>query len=154
AALTADPPGVALGIHCFSGSPGIAEAAVHGGLEFIVIDCEHSLNGLAEVAHCARAVQAAGADAWVRIARIDVDVGRLLDFGVDGLVLSRASEARLSELLGVALYAPDGDRGACPAVRAAGYSVADWPAFAAESNARLWVVALVEDRAGVDSAQA
>lgn len=154
AALHTGPIGVALGIHCFSGSPGIAEAAVHGGLEFIVIDCEHSLNGLAEVAHCARAVQAAGADAWVRIARIDVDVGRLLDFDIDGLVLSRASEARLRELLAVALYAPAGERGACPAIRAAGFSVADWTAFAAETNDRLWLVPLVEDRAGVESAEA
>lgn len=154
AALQAGPAGVALGIHCFSGSPGIAEAAVHGGLEFIVIDCEHSLNGVAQVDQCARAVQAAGADAWVRIARIDADVGRLLDFGVDGLVLSRASTARLGELLAVALYAPAGGRGACPAVRAAGYALADWLPFAAEANDRLWLVPLVEDRAGVESAEA
>jgi 2-keto-3-deoxy-L-rhamnonate aldolase RhmA len=148
--LISGPGGVALGMHCFSGSPGIAEAAVRGGLDFVVIDCEHSLNTDTEVAQCTRAVQASGADAWVRIARIDVGVGRLLDFGVDGIVLSRANEARLHELLGEALYAPAGGRGACPAVRAAGYSANDWTSFAADANQRLWIVPLVEDRRGVE----
>lgn len=149
--------GVALGIHCFSGSPGIAEAAVAGGLDFIVIDCEHSLNGEADIVHCARAVQAAGADAWVRIARIDAGVGRLLDFGIDGLVLSRANASRLEALLGEALYGgSDGGRGrgACPAVRAAGYAAAEWGAFAAQANERLWLVPLVEDREGLADAGA
>jgi 2-keto-3-deoxy-L-rhamnonate aldolase RhmA len=77
-------------------------------------------------------------------------VGRLLDFGVDGIVLSRANEARLHELLGEALYAPAGGRGACPAVRAAGYSANDWTSFAADANQRLWIVPLVEDRRGVE----
>ena len=149
--------GVALGIHWFSGSPGIAEAAVAGGLDFIVIDCEHSLNSESDIVHCARAVQAAGADAWVRIALIDAGVGRLLDFGSDGLVLSRASASRLQALLAEALYADAGNgggRGACPAVRAAGYSAGDWGQFAARANEQLWLVPLVEDRAGVADAQA
>lgn len=149
-----DPGGVALGMHCFSGSPGIAEAAVRGGFDFIVIDCEHSLNTDSDVAQCTRAVQASGADAWVRIARIDVGVGRLLDFGIDGIVLSRANEGRLRELLGEALYAPAGRRGACPAVRAAGYCANDWMNFAADANQRLWIVPLVEDRRGVDDVEA
>jgi 2-keto-3-deoxy-L-rhamnonate aldolase RhmA len=148
------PGGVALGMHCFSGSPGIAEAAVRGGLDFIVIDCEHSINTDTEVAQCTRAVQASGADAWVRIARIDVGVGRLLDFGIDGIVLSRANEARLRELLGEALYAPAGRRGACPAVRAAGYAATEWTSFAARANERLWLVPLVEDRQGVKDVEA
>jgi 2-keto-3-deoxy-L-rhamnonate aldolase RhmA len=106
------------------------------------------------VAQCTRAVQASGADAWVRIARIDVGVGRLLDFGIDGIVLSRANEARLRELLGEALYAPAGGRGACPAVRTAGYSVDDWTSFAVDANQRLWIVPLVEDRKGVNDVEA
>lgn len=154
AALRNGPGGVALGMHCFSGSPAIAEAAARGGLDFIVIDCEHSLNTDSDVAQCTRAVQAGGADAWVRIARIDVGVGRLLDFGIDGIVLSRANEARLRELLAEALYAPAGGRGACPAVRSAGYSVTDWTTFAALANERLWIVPLVEDRNGVNDVDA
>jgi 2-keto-3-deoxy-L-rhamnonate aldolase RhmA len=148
------PGGIALGMHCFSGSPVIAEAAVRGGLDFIVIDCEHSLNTDSDVAQCTRAVQASGADAWVRIARIDVGVGRLLDFGIDGIVLSRANLARLRELLGEALYAPAGRRGACPAVRAAGYATAEWASFASRANEGLWLVPLVEDRQGVEDVEA
>lgn len=148
------PGGVALGMHCFSGSPAIAEAAARGGLDFIVIDCEHSLNTDSDVAQCTRAVQASGADAWVRIARVDVGVGRLLDFGIDGIVLSRANQARLRELLGEALYAPAGRRGACPAVRAAGYSATEWTTFASHANERLWLVPLVEDRQGLEDVEA
>lgn len=144
--------GVALGSHCFSGSPAIVEAAVAGGLDFVVVDTEHSPNELAAVTACTRAVQAAGADAWVRIARIDADVGRLLDFGIDGIVLSRATAPRLRALLDEALYAPQGRRGACPAVRACGFAVSDWPAHAEEANAQQWIVPLVEDRQGVADA--
>lgn len=153
-ALASHPAAVALGSHSFSGSPTLIEAAVAGGLDFVVIDCEHSLNEAAEIAHGVRAAQAAGGDAWVRIVRIDAGVGRLLDFGIDGLVLSRANGTRLSELLGQALYAPAGERGACPAVRAAGYAAGDWPRHAQAANAGLWLVPLVEDRAGLDDVDA
>lgn len=153
-ALASGPDGVALGMHSFSASPAIIEAAVAGGLDFVVVDAEHSPNGVHELVQGVRAAQGAGADGWVRLVRIDEDVGRLLDAGTDGLVLSRATLPRLRALLAQALYAPAGRRGACPAVRAAGYAAGEWTRYAADANDALWLVPLVEDRAGVADAQA
>lgn len=49
-------------------------------------------------------------------------------------------------------YAPAGRRGACPIVRSGGHLVGDWPAYAAEDDAAVGVVALVETSAGVAAA--
>ncbi|CAN5328455.1 aldolase/citrate lyase family protein [soil metagenome] len=140
---------IALGMHCFSGSAAIVEAMAAGGLDFVIIDCEHSPNGTTEIQQCLRAAQSFDADALVRISVIDASIGMLLDLGIDGIVLSRASASRLQALLSESLYLPEGGRGACPSVRAAGYSTNDWSEFASVSNRDLLLIALVEDLQGV-----
>jgi 4-hydroxy-2-oxoheptanedioate aldolase len=148
----ATPEGVALGIHSFSAAPAIIEAAVSGGLDFVVVDAEHSPSGVHELVQGVRAAQGAGAEGWVRLVRIDEDVGRLLDAGADGIVLSGATAPRLKTLLEHALYAPQGRRGACPAVRSADYAPGEWQPHARQANAQLALWPLVENMAGVADA--
>ncbi|MEX0759699.1 MAG: aldolase/citrate lyase family protein, partial [Tistlia sp.] len=64
-----------------------------------------------------------------------------------------ARAARWARAGARARCAPAGARGACPVVRAGGYGVADWPAFAAEANRELLLIALIEDAAGLSVAE-
>ena len=49
-----------------------------------------------------------------------------------------------------ARYAPDGERGACPVVRATGYWPGDWNAYAQKANREVFLLPLIEDRQGID----
>jgi 2-keto-3-deoxy-L-rhamnonate aldolase RhmA len=46
-------------------------------------------------------------------------------------------------------YAPQGERGACPMVRAAGYTRGDWNAYASRANAETLAIPLLEDEASI-----
>ena len=141
--------GVALGMHCFSGAPSAIEAFGFGGLDFAILDREHSANGTESVAAAVRAADGVGLDLLLRAPVLDAGLGALLDLGLAGLVVPGATLPRMREANRLARFAPAGGRGACPAVRAGGYAVSDWSAFAAASNREMLLVALVEDRAGL-----
>lgn len=93
------------------------------GLDFAVVDLEHSqlteAHALGLVAHA----RALGHPALVRIPELDRGaVNRLLEAGAAGIQLStvrRASQVR--ELVAATRYAPDGDRSISLAHAAAGY---------------------------------
>jgi len=121
------------------------------GLDFTIIDMEHCPTQLETVATLARAADASGIAPLVRVPELDAAlIGRALDLGVQGIVLSHASEARCREALEAARYAPAGKRGACPVVRAAGYLAADWSAHVERANADTLVVPLLEDAESVE----
>ena len=148
-------PGTLAGMQCFTASPVMVEAMAAGGLDFVVIDMEHCPAGLETVAHCARAADAAGIAPLVRVPDLDRPlIGRVLDLGVQGIVLPHASLARCEAAVRAARYAPAGERGACPVVRAAGWLPADWNAHADRSNAQVLVVPLLEDAAAIDGIEA
>ncbi len=144
----------ALGIHCFSGAPAVIEAAGTGGLDFITLDQEHSPNGSGAVAAAVRAADSVGVDLLLRAPVLDRRLGSLLDLGLAGLVVPQASVARMRQAALLSRFAPAGERGACPAVRAGGYGVADWPAFAAAINREFLLIALIEDPDGLEEVEA
>jgi 4-hydroxy-2-oxoheptanedioate aldolase len=53
-----------------------------------------------------------------------------------------------------ARYAPDGERVACPIVRATGYWPDDWSAYAQKANREVLVLPLIEDTAAIDELEA
>ena len=139
------------GMQCFSGSPVLVEAMGQGGLDFTIIDLEHCPTSLEAVAHCVRAADAAGIVPLVRVPDLDRPlIGRVLDVGARGIVLPHASPERCAAAVRACRYGPEGDRGACPVVRAAGYLPDDWSAHAARSNRETMLVPLVEDPEAVD----
>lgn len=140
------------GMQCFSGSPVLVEAMGQGGLDFTIVDMEHCPTSLETVAHCVRAADAAGIVPLVRVPDLDRPlIGRILDVGARGIVLPHASPERCTAAVLACRYGPEGDRGACPVVRAAGYLPADWSAHAARANRETLLVPLVEDPEAVEA---
>jgi len=134
------------GIIVFTGSPVVVEVAAAAGLDFVILDMEHSALDLSGAAHLLRAADAAGITAFVRIPSIDRGlITRLLDLGAAGIVLPHANAQNCRELVEAMRYPPEGTRGACQITRAAGYVRGDWESHALRANTELMAIALIED---------
>lgn len=133
-------------------SPEIIEIAGHAGLDYAILDLEHGAYSLETAAGLARAADAVGLTALVRVARCDeVEIGKALDLGVGGVIVPRiqtAADARAA--VAAARYAPEGARGACPCVRESDYGALDGPAFYRRANEAAAVILLVEGTEGVE----
>ncbi|MGH8618109.1 MAG: HpcH/HpaI aldolase family protein [Burkholderiales bacterium] len=143
------------GMILFSGSPMLVEMMAAAGVDFVVIDMEHSALDLDTAAHVIRAADAAGVTPFVRIPEVDAAlVKKLLNLGAAGLALPHANRDNCAALLRAMRYAPEGDRGACPMVRAAGYTRGDWSAYAARANREVMAIPLLEDAASIEDFEA
>lgn len=103
------------------GSPDNAEAMVRNGWDVILIDGEHGIGDLEQWVAVARAVEAAGGEAVLRVPNAQQwMLNKILDRGFRSLVVPRVntpSEAR--SIADACLYPPHGTRGyAAPIVRA------------------------------------
>lgn len=85
----------------------------HAGFDFVVIDMEHAPHPLDLVYRLAFTAQAMGMGALVRLAdRSATDVQRLLDSGVDGLLVPRVTSVDQARAISSAMvFAPRGERG-------------------------------------------
>lgn len=104
------------------GHPAIAEIMAASGFEFVVVDLEHSVIGIAEAANLIRVIDLAGASPLVRTTSNDPDqIKRVMDAGAHGVIvpmIKSAEEARRA--VDAVYYPPRGTRGVGLA-RAQGY---------------------------------
>jgi len=143
------------GLILFSGSPMITELAAAAGIDFVIIDMEHSALDFDTCAHLIRAADAAGITPFVRIADVDRTlILKLMNMGAAGIAVSHATRDNCAEALGYARYAPEGGRGACTIVRSAAYAPGDWDAHVRKSNDELMVIPLIEDTATLEDFEA
>jgi 4-hydroxy-2-oxoheptanedioate aldolase len=139
------------GIIDFIGAPMVIEILARAGIDFVIIDMEHCPMDMDRLAHLVRAADAAGIAPLVRVPEVDAGlIKRVLNLAVAGLVIPHGTRASCEALVRAARYAPDGERGACPIVRATGYWPHDWRAYAAQANRDILLVPLIEDAAAID----
>ncbi|MDB5926783.1 MAG: 2,4-dihydroxyhept-2-ene,7-dioic acid aldolase [Betaproteobacteria bacterium] len=137
-----------VGIIVFTASPMVVEIAAASGLDFVILDMEHSPLDLDRAGHLMRAADAAGITPFVRIPGVDrALINKLLNLGAAGIVLPHANSVNCSELLKAMRYAPEGERGSCQITRAAGYVRGNWDDYASMANEEVMAIALVEDAA-------
>ncbi len=137
---------VVMGMMHFTASPMLVEVMASAGLDFFVIDFEHCPIDLAMAAHLVRAGDAAGIAPLLRIPYVDPGlVMKVLNMGVQGIVLPHGTRASCEELLRAARYQPEGIRGSCPAVRQANYGPPNWQEFQAQANREILIIPLIED---------
>ena len=115
------------GMLLFTGSPVVVEMMAAAGLDFVIIDMEHSALDLDRAGHLVRAADAAGITPFVRVPEVDAAlIKKLLNLAAAGIVLPHANRENCAALLNAMRYAPEGERGACQIVRAAGYTRGGW----------------------------
>lgn len=147
--------GDALGAWVSLADPAVAELMAPD-VDFVALDTEHTPNTLETLTDQTRAVAAAEGDT-AAIARVPwndpVRIKRLLDTGVDGLMVpmvDSAAEAR--EAVAAARYPPDGIRGLA-AARASTYG-RTFEEYVTETSDDLLLFVQIERPAGVDNAPA
>jgi len=153
ASLTSRPhPGQVLtGIILFSGNPMILELAAAAGTDFVIVDMEHSPLDLDQCGHLMRAADAAGMVPIVRVPEVDPAlIKKVLNLGAAGIAVPHATVDNCAAALRAVRYAPEGERGACPIVRSAGYAPGDWTSYARDANRKVSVIPLLEDKATLD----
>jgi 2-keto-3-deoxy-L-rhamnonate aldolase RhmA len=64
-------------------------------------------------------------------------------------VLPHANRQNCAALLKAMRFAPEGERGACQVVRAAGYKRGGWSEYAARANREVMAIALIEDQESI-----
>lgn len=131
--------------------PEIVEIMKEAGSDYIIIDNEHSFATTEQTLAMLRAAQSADLPAMVRVPKIDEDViKKVLDMGFDAIrvpTVSSAEEAR--EIVRYAKFAPEGNRGACPFVRANGFGGRDQTAYYETANKQLVIAVNIEGEEGV-----
>ncbi len=138
------------GMLLFTGSPMVVEMMAAAGLDFVIIDMEHSALDLDRAGHLIRAADAAHITAFVRVPEVDAPlIKKLLNLGAAGIVLPHANRENCAALLKAMRFAPDGERGACQITRAAGYVRGGWNEYATRVNRELMAIALLEEKESI-----
>lgn len=130
----------------------LVEILGYAGMEYIVIDTEHCPSSHKQVVAMIRAAESVGMAAMVRVPCVEDEdsIKKALDGGAAGLLIPNIStpeQARLA--VEYTRFAPVGNRGACPYVRANWFGGEDLSTFYDRSNQHVFITLLVEGSEGV-----
>lgn len=105
-----------IGMFVGSGSATVVECLGRTGLDFVILDNEHSPMEAETTMELVRAAEVSGLCPLARVREISRPaVLKLLDVGVQGLIVPNVQSVEdVKKLIGYAKYAPMGDRGFCP----------------------------------------
>lgn len=132
--------------------PVAVEVIAGQGVDFVVIDGEHSENTIGDIADLIRAVDGTGTGtaSVVRVHSADrAAIRRLLDLGPAGLLVPQIeSIAEAREAVAATRYPPDGVRGIAGS-RASDYG-SDLADYVADANRRVATILQIETRGALD----
>ncbi len=123
------------------------------GFDAIIIDLEHGAHGSEALGPLILAAQARGIYPLVRVRSSEpTEIAAALDAGAAGVIVPQiGSLAEAERAVQAARFAPDGNRGANPFVRAAGYSGRlEW---FAEANRDTAILLMIEGQGGLAAAR-
>ena len=120
------------------------------GFAFTVIDCQHGFFGIETAENLARAADANDIAAAVRVSANDpVQIMKALDAGIRHVVIPNIETAEeTARAVAATRFGPHGLRGACPCCRSGGHFTRNWTRYAADEEARIGAIALVETAEG------
>ncbi|MCD8082796.1 MAG: aldolase/citrate lyase family protein [Clostridiales bacterium] len=135
-----------MGIYITIPSPEIVEMAGIVGFDFIRIDCEHGMIGMADVRNLIRAASAFDMAVQVRVASCE-NITRMLDFGVSGIVVPniRTKEDAQAAVDRVK-YAPLGARDMATFGRCLDYGQSDFGDYWKTANQQVCLIIQLETR--------
>ena len=146
---------VALGMQMYTHDPDLVEIVGYTGFDYVMLDMEHNRTNPETMVHLIRAAEVSGLTPLVRVGANDRFLIRsAVESGAQGIVVPHvktAEEARAA--MEASHYPPEGSCGICPAVRASGYSQANWEEYMAASNQQIMVIPLLEDVEAIDNAE-
>ena len=133
-------------------SPIICEMLAYAGYDFVILDTEHVLISDDAIAHTIRAAESAGIPLLVRVADANpAYIGKLLDAGALGIVVSRVSSLEVArQAIAAAKYPPLGNRGITGG-RNTGFGTLPLQEYIDIANRETFVGLMIEDTQGIDA---
>jgi 2-keto-3-deoxy-L-rhamnonate aldolase RhmA len=132
--------------------PGVAAILGWSGFHYVVIDAEHAPFTLGSMRSCVDALASSPAASVIRVVANDPShLTQALDLGVDGVQVPSVGDAdAAAAAVSASRYSPAGTRGVGMGhATRYGSNLED---YLGEANSRVAVLAMVEDRAGVENA--
>jgi len=130
-----------------TGSPEVLEMlGFSRKFAFTIIDTEHGWYDLAHAENLVRAADASGISPVVRVGVNDPYlITKALDLGAQGILVPNVTTAAdAQKFVAATQFAPAGNRGACPFIRAGGHLVTNWGEYARRADERVFTMVLVE----------
>ena len=139
---------IPLGMQCFTGDPALIEIMGLTGFDWVMLDGEHSGNNPRAMEPLIRAAEAVGLVPFVRVTQAtdEADIHRALEAGALGIFLPEIDSVKdVKAAADAAFYPPKGNRGICPAVRAAHYNDKTFVDYTKWNNAEIMLVPMIEN---------
>jgi len=139
-----EAPATGLFVQLFE--PAVVELAGKMGLDFAILDMEHTAATLETVERISIAAESVDLTTIVRLPGHDGNtVRRVLDIGADGILIPRISSAKdVAQLRDAAFFAPEGTRGSCSLTRAADFTLGVDETYHKRENEKTIVMGLIE----------
>lgn len=132
--------GPVFGIFSKSSDAAFIECCGYAGFDFIILDMEHSPNSSYIIQNLIKASQLAGVLPIVRV-QSSSQIGKVLDIGAGGIQVPHIeSTDDVLNIVKLARFYPEGERGLCRYVRAAEYSHMDRDEYLDKSNNCLIII--------------
>ncbi|WP_229715181.1 HpcH/HpaI aldolase family protein [Subtercola lobariae] len=138
---------VPIGMQCFTADHALIEVMGRTGLDYVWLDSEHSAINPRALEDAIRTADGVGLATIIRVPEPDdtTSARRALEAGAEAIVIPMVrSAADVTNMVDALTYPPNGRRGICPAYRAAGYALSTFSEYAAESDAGLFLIPMIE----------
>jgi 4-hydroxy-2-oxoheptanedioate aldolase len=134
-------------------SPQLVEILGLAGLDFAIFDTEHGPLTFESVERLIQAAEVGKISPIVRVYENDAAlIARALDLGARGVLVPHISTADdAARLADASRFHPEGSRGICRYVRAAGFSSMDRNEYFKKANEETLTVAMIEGTEGVSN---
>jgi 4-hydroxy-2-oxoheptanedioate aldolase len=138
-----------LGVFSKTSDPAFIEIMGHSGIDFVIIDLEHSPNSVQTVQNLIRAAEVAKIFPVVRVKEDNSSIiGEVLDIGAGGIQVPQINDSEMAEeIIRLSRFSPEGMRGVCRFVRAADYSSMDRFRYFKVSNEAVIILQLEGEEA-------
>jgi 4-hydroxy-2-oxoheptanedioate aldolase len=124
----------------------------YAGYDFVVLDLEHQLLSPDQLQHAIRACELGKCEPWVRVPEVDEKlIGRVLDAGARGVVISRLETAEQAERAVKAAHFPPFGRRGITGGRVTGFGKTSLDDYMAWTRDAIRVVPMIESATGIDA---
>ncbi|MFZ4835135.1 HpcH/HpaI aldolase family protein [Rouxiella sp. Mn2063] len=135
--------------------PTIVEMIACAGYDFVILDMEHLPHSEPLLAQCIQIAQSNGCAPLVRIAEGDIaKVGRVLDMGAHGIVLSRTETPEQVNALRDAMYFPPNGKRGITGGTVTGFGTLALGDYIQRANSGLLLIPMIESQRGIDNIDA
>jgi len=143
--------GIVVGPWCTIPSSILTNVITRAGMDFVIIDMEHSVINFGDAEDMMRAAKSEGCSSIVRIGeKNELFALKALDSGADGVMIPHIESAKdAQDAVSYTKYYPLGRRGFSPYTRAGGYSPKSIKEHAEVQNNSTMTILLIEGKDGI-----